>query len=908
MANFSIRNKIFISYFLLALIALMSSFYLIYASAEKNLQKTFTSELKNSTELINNLVYTVARSSIENHLRSIAETQLRLVEGLYQDYQDGRFSEEQAKDLATRFLLRQGVGTTGYTYCLNSDGWVVFHPDKLVEESDVSSFAFVQQQMYQKSGYLEYSWRNTSDESPRDKALYMSYFPAWDWIISVSAYKSEFDYLIDIPGISAALSKITFGETGYSFILGADGTYIYHPLVGGKNFKDLDLPDEFTSATKEILRQREGVIYYELRNPGERVTRRKVAIVTAVEDFGWIVGTSAYLDELYSPLNQVKKVFWAVLVAFLLINLLASYALSSLISRPLRQLMNHLRNQVPGDIKPIEGPIPDDEIGGVARYLNQFIGKLNEHNEALISEISVRKASEKALRTSEQTFHTLFNNSFQFIALLDPQGRICKINQVALDFRHLTIADVEGEYFWETPWWAHSTTLVGQLRDAVATALSGKTSRFEAFSDAVREIYLDISVKPVVDDAGEVIYLIAEARDVTEVRRAEKELQQAQKMESVGMLAGGIAHDFNNALSGILGTIDLLKIKQSSGMAVDCESFFTHLDRISGAALRARDVVNKLLTLSKKIDFKFVSADLSEILTEVSVIARNSFDKSIAIEEQLAEKAFVRGDINSLEQVFLNLYINSAHAMTLMRPEGECWGGDLKVACSKVHRTADDDHAEGEFWCVTISDTGVGIAASDLTKVFDPFFTTKAKGVGSGLGLAMVYNIVRQHDGFVEIDSRPGQGTVIRVCLPLSAQRQLEQGEDAVPVSESGQETILVIDDEELLRINAQEFLEVCGYKVLLAADGTEGIEVYRQQQHEIDAVLLDLVMPVMSGREAFFALREINPRVKVLLSSGFRLDARVEEIMAAGANDFIQKPYSLYSLSQGIRKILHEE
>ncbi len=907
MAYFSIRNKLFLSFSALAFVALLTSFYFVYTTVEKSLQVSINADLLNSTNLIRNLVHTVAKSSIENHLYGIAETELQLVQGVYADYRRGRYSEDEAKELASRLLLRQRIGVTGYTYCLNSAGIVAVHRDKGVEGTDVSGYGFVQSQLKLKSGYLEYKWKNPDESTAREKALYMSYFPEWDWIISVSAYKSEFAYLIDLNNISAALGKVSFGRTGYPFILAADGTFIYHPRIFGNVF-EMDFSREGLETLREVIHKGSGSLRYKWKDPGDTGFREKIAIFEPIEDYGWYAGTTAYIDELYSPLVRIRNIFIGIFIAYLFLNLLASYVLSSLFSRPLRVLMANLSRQQPEAITPIQGHFSNDEIGGLACYLNQFIDKLSEYHVALTNEIAERKASEKALRTSEQTFYTLFDNSFQFIALLDRQGRVHKINQTALNFRNLKTSDIEGMLFWETPWWSHSEVLVKQLKSAIEEALTGRTARFEAHSTAVRDIYLDITVKPVIDDAGDVVYLIAEARDVSEIRRAEKELQQAQKMESVGMLAGGIAHDFNNALSGILGTIDLLKFKHSSGKAVEIEALFEHLDRISTAAFRARDIVNKLLTLSKKNDFEFVAVDLRDILQDVGLIARNSFDKSIFIEESFEGSARVLADQNSLEQVFLNLYINSAHAMTLMRKEGNPWGGVLKVGYARVCREAGDGLAGGDYWCVSISDTGVGIPAANLERIFDPFFTTKSKGVGSGLGLAMVYNIVRQHGGFVEIESHLGEGTEFRICLPASEEVVSQEENAAVPVAVDGEETILVIDDEELLRINAREFLDICGYKVLLAADGAEGVEIYRQHQLDIDAVLLDLVMPVMSGKETYFALKEINPRVKVLFSSGFRQDARVEEIMAAGANGFIQKPYSLYNLSQGINKILHEE
>ena len=904
MAYFSIRNKFFVSFSLLALIALSTSFFVIYSTAEKKIQASIKRELYNSTELINTLVQTVARSSIENHLHSIAEIQLAMVSAFYADYRQGRYSEQQAKDLAAGILLRQDIGSTGYIYCLNSQGIVAEHRDKNVAGTDVSSFAFIREQMRLKSGYMEYLWKNPGEQQPQEKALYMAYFQPWDWIISVSAYKKEFTHLIDINNINKALADIHFGAGGYPFIFAEDGRVIFHPRMSGSLY-DAKLDQEFNFAIKQIIQQRKGTIYYQWKNPGDNEPRDKVAIITPIEDYHWFVGSTAYLDEIYQPLKEIRNSFLVLFALYILFNLLASYGLSTLITRPLQLLMTHFKNQQPTEVTAIQGRFGDDEVGALAGYLNQFIDKLNEHHHALTAEIAERKSSEKALRASEQTFHTLFDNSFQFISLLDPDGQVRKINRTALKFFDFSPEDALGKLFWEIPWWPEVAGFPAQLEDMCTAARQGKISHQEVHAFGGRELCLDIAMKPVLDDNGQAIYLIAEGRDVSARRRAELELQQAQKMESVGTLAGGIAHDFNNALAGILGSLTLLQLKRDKGEVLAQDFIFRHLGMISKAAVRAKDVVNQLLTLSRKYEFEFVPLDLRGVLEQVFLIARNSFDKSIRIEAQVDRNIPVYADAGSLEQVFLNLSINAAHAMTLMRPQKDSWGGTLRVGLARSAVEGKTDVASGDYWCISIADTGVGINPVDLEKIFVPFFTTKAKGIGSGLGLSMVYNIVSQHKGFVEVSSQPGIGTDVCVFLPVYAGTVSTAEEQVEEVIVRGEGTILVVDDEELVRCTARDFLTECGYQVVLADNGAAGVALFQEQHRTIALVLLDLMMPVMSGKETYAALKNFDPAVKVLLSSGFRHDTRVDEILSSGADGFIQKPYSLHNLSVAVSQIL---
>ncbi|MBE9487192.1 MAG: cache domain-containing protein [Chloroflexi bacterium] len=902
MRRFSIRNKLFVSFSLLVLIALSAGFYTFYSTAKTSLTTTIHSELNNSTALIANLVQAVAATSIENHLKSIAETQLAMVSGVHEEYLNGRYTETEAKSLAARLLLRQDIGTSGYLYCFDSQGNVPVHRDKQVQGSNLLAHHFVREQVRLKTGYLEYRWKNPGEAEERDKALYMTHFKPWDWIISATAYKSEFTYLIDIDNISKALAAVTFGDTGYPYIISTTGDYIYHPRLTG-NLYNSGLDQNFINTFEEIIHLKQGTIYYQWQNPGEDALREKISIINYLGDYGWVVGSSAYLDDLYRPLTRIQQTFLLIFFVYLLLVLFAGYWLSTLITNPLKSLIAHFKDQAPIDVQLITGSFSDDEVGKLAGYLNQFIDKLNEHHQALATEISERKRSEKALRESEQTFHTLFDHSFQFIALLDPDCRVCKINKTALNFHNLTETEVLGKIFWNTPWWSHSETLVTQLKDAYAIARTGEVARFEAHSTAVQEIYLDISLKPVLDDTDQVIYIVAEARDVTDVRRAELELQQAQKMESVGTLAGGIAHDFNNILAGILGTISLLQLKRDKGQTIPEETLFKHLGTVSNAALRAKDIVNQLLTLSRKHDLQLASVDLRQIMEHVCQIAGNSFDKSVRIEVQTDSSSPVHADANSLEQVFLNICINAAHAMTIMRPKGEPWGGTLSITVDKTFVESKTGNGAGDFWRVSIDDTGVGMDDATLERIFVPFFTTKPKGTSSGLGLAMVYNIVKQHQGFIDVQSKKGVGSTFHIYLPVGQKETRDSlSDDFKETLEPGEGLILVIDDEELIRNTASEILTACGYQVLTAQNGEEGVALYQKHHQEVRAVLLDMVMPVMAGKETFHALKTINPKVKVLLSSGFRHDSRVDEILQAGAVGFIQKPYPLYSLSSAIK------
>ncbi len=403
---------------------------------------------------------------------------------------------------------------------------------------------------------------------------------------------------------------------------------------------------------------------------------------------------------------------------------------------------------------------------------------------------------------------------------------------------------------------------------------------------------------------------VVRIEDVTDVRRIDEQLRQAQKMETVGTLAGGLAHDFNNVLSGIVGTVSLIKHQLTQEGDPD-RRFVKYIDIIDRSGKRASEMVQQLLTLSRRYEISMNPLDINEAVSNVMQICRNTFDKSIELSSELSpEHAVINGDISQIEQVILNLCVNASHAMTIMRPEGEIHGGSLTISVRhiKADRYFCSLHPEavpGWYWMISHSDTGVGMDEETIKNIFDPFFTTKDRELGTGLGLAMVYSIIHHHKGFIDVYSEINTGTTFNIYLPEIAESEKRETADAEPVIIKGEGTILIIDDEDIVRMMAESILKECGYNVISSENGREGLDIYRETKDVIDAVLLDMAMPGMSGKEVYLELKKINPEVKVLLASGFRQDHRVVEATNLGINGFIQKPYSLGELSQKIKDVI---
>lgn len=390
--------------------------------------------------------------------------------------------------------------------------------------------------------------------------------------------------------------------------------------------------------------------------------------------------------------------------------------------------------------------------------------------------------------------------------------------------------------------------------------------------------------------------------DVTERHRAthereglQSQLAHAQKMEAVGTLAGGIAHDFNNILGGILGTLSLLD--HEGGEAGPHHSDFQEMMAMVG---RGVDLTRQLLGFARRGKYDVRPLDLARVVEETSTMfGRTRSDITIQIEAAPRLPAVLM-DHAQLEQVLLNLLVNAGQAM----PEG----GQVRLCASSVElspaNVAPHAVAPGRFVKLTITDTGVGIDPTTQARIFEPFFTTKRPGQGTGLGLASVYGIIKNHAGFITLESALGRGTTFSLFLPATPLATDEA--EAPPVAiQRGSGTILVVDDEKMIVDVVARVLKSIGYDVLTASGGRQAVELMRTHREKISLVILDMVMPDMNGRQTYDAMQEIAPGTKVLISTGYSINGQAQEILARGCNDFLQKPFDAASLSAKVREIL---
>ncbi len=393
-------------------------------------------------------------------------------------------------------------------------------------------------------------------------------------------------------------------------------------------------------------------------------------------------------------------------------------------------------------------------------------------------------------------------------------------------------------------------------------------------------------------------------QDITDQVLMEKEreqissqAQQAQKMEAIGSLAGGIAHDFNNLLMGIQGNVSLILLNKDPG-----HRDVAYLKNIEKAVVRGSDLTRQVLGFARGGKYEVHTTDFNHLIERVVTLFGRS-RKEVTIRKALQEQLWaVEADAGQMDQIMLNLLVNAWEAMP----------GGGEVVIETANMTVEEntpgrppDAAPGRYICITVTDTGVGMDAQTQARVFEPFFTTKKTGSATGLGLSSVFGIVQNHHGFITVRSGKGRGTTFRVYLPASAPASARGA--AAPVADAGRgpATLLLVEDEEMVATIAEQMLTRIGHTVFLARSGVEAVSIYQKQRGTIELVILDMIMPGMSGAETFDRLKAIDPGVRVLLSSGYSLNGQAAEILNRGCRGFIQKPFNIEQLSQKIRDVL---
>ena len=479
--------------------------------------------------------------------------------------------------------------------------------------------------------------------------------------------------------------------------------------------------------------------------------------------------------------------------------------------------------------------------------------------ETLAARVMVRTAE---LEASERRFRAVFDSAFQMSILLDLHGRVMLANRTALDLIGQSLPAVVGMGLWETPWWKGVPGEAHRLRQEVPKAVEGTVVRYEAtleLGDGVQRV-LDFSLKPVRDESDAVVQIVAEGRDISELKRTEATLRQSQKMETIGQLTGGVAHDFNNLLMVIISNLDLLRRRANGD-----QQLHRLVENAMHGAERGAALTQRLLAFARRQDLQPQAVDVAKLIEGMRPLLQQSLGPMVTVrtaQPNIARSVLV--DPNQLELAILNLALNSRDAM----PDG----GSVTISFDEIsaENLRDQTIAPGDYLRLRFTDTGCGMDEATLQSAIEPFFSTKGVGKGTGLGLSMIHGLAIQSGGTLRLSSEVGVGTTAELVLPVTT----EAGHEDSPLASSGAgeatpATVLLVDDDALIAMSTAMMLEDLGHRVVQAHSAADALKVLRSSS-SVDLLLTDHAMPEMTGAELARRAREIHPRLPVLLATGY--------------------------------------
>ena len=536
---------------------------------------------------------------------------------------------------------------------------------------------------------------------------------------------------------------------------------------------------------------------------------------------------------------------------------------------------------------------------GTYRYLESCATPVIDSTGALQGfqgsdrDVTIRQQAEDAIKKSEEQYRTIFESTATANIIIAEDSTIRMVNNNFVNLSGYSKQELEGKMSWTA--FIHKDDL-DKMKDyhrmrRLDPGSAPSSYEFRAINRQgdLQDLFMSIAIIPGTKES------VVSFVDLTERKLLEAQLIQAQKMEAIGTLSGGVAHDFNNILMGIQGYISL--------MIMDTGDDHPHsewLKLIEEQVKSAADLTKQLLGFARGGKYEVKPVDMNDIIEKTSAMFGRT-KKELAIHSKYERDIWVvEADRNQLEQVFLNLYLNAWQAMPA--------GGDLSLetrnvivdeVCAKTYSIT-----PGRYVRIFVADTGVGMDEETRERIFEPFFTTKEFGRGNGLGLAMVYGIIKNHSGSIDVNSAPDKGTSFVIHLPAS-DKGIGKDKRFTQTILKGTETILIVDDEPNVLMVSKKILESLGYRVYGVKDGKEAIAFYTEKKDCIDLIVLDMIMPGLSGDEVFDQIRELNPAAKIILSSGYSLNEQAQQIMSKGCQGFIQKPFNITGISRKVREVL---
>ncbi len=773
--NLPIRFKLIISYSFVFVCAMALTSFFIYFLVRHIINNSIETELKRSTSTILNIVKTSADTSIKTYLNGIAVQNRNMAIYFYEQYLNGIISEKEAKEKATQVMLHQPVGQTGYIYCLSSSGIILVHPEERLLNVDLSEYGFIQFQKKHKQGYIEYDWKNPGELVMRPKALYMHYFQPWDWIISASSYRSEFAQLVQVNDFKDQILTLTFGKTGYSYVVDSSEKIIIHPALAekGVNIDQLKRLERI----KTVCRQKNGKLVYQIKVGSTEKTRDKLVIFNYIKEFDWIVVSSGFLDELYAPLETVKAIFYVTIFMVLVFVLPISYSISNSITNPLNALMDRFSKAAKGDTSVRIEKKSNDEVGMLGHYFNLFMMQLEKYSKSLVDEIAEQKRTEKEMARIRLYLAAIVDSMPSVLIGVDTTGRVTMWNAEAQKNSHIAESDAIGKKLIRV---SSSLDIAMGMADIANREKKIQVKERIIHPFKGKGVWADIVVYPLTQEVGH--GSVIRIDDVSTRVKMKNLMVQTEKMKTIAGLSAGMAHEINNPIGCIVQSAQNIirrvspeleeNKKAAKNLGTDLETIhaylenrkiLTFLDDIRISVDRTARTVSNMLSFSRKGEPIKTAVDLPSLIEKSVGLATYDYElkkkydfKSIKIiQEYDPDIKKIICIPSEIEQVMLNLLKNAAQAVWENKSDHNrpmitinAWQGEKSVK-------------------IMVKDNGPGMEDVVKKRIFEPFFTTKPIKSGTGLGLSVAYYIVtRNHSGTFDVRSEPGQGATFIITLP----------------------------------------------------------------------------------------------------------------------------------------------
>ncbi len=790
---------------------------------------------------------------------------------------------------------------SGFYFAINMHGIVELNPmQPELEGQDIRTLKnergqFVAADMLKIAqssgeGFYQYSWSKPNQpDKEYPKISYIKYIKELDWIIGTGEYLDDFTSELQ-KNLCQRIEQIRFGKEkkDYIFVATLDGVGKSFPATGRNMLETKDANGLFV--VKELIKKAKeggGYVQYVMPMLGGVQSKPKLSYAASIPEWKWYIGAGVYIDDIETDIAKNQQLFKdkvrqhiAIMLLVLLALLVVHFTITHLVSRKIWKqidLFSQFFRRASVESVSMESDLLDyKEFREISKLTNAMLAERN----AILDKIS----------SSRDEWVNTFNAIGDCIMVLDGKGIISRVNETAIQLHGIPEEKIINRPFSELC--SHDNPVNATLIDKLPHTAEVEHEKFN-------RIFLAASF-PLFSSEGELYRIIHIAHDITEKKKLEKQLGQAQKMEAIGTLAGGIAHDFNNILGAILGYAELAQMESKEGSPTEL-----YLKQVIQAGIRAKELVKQILAFSRQAETVRVPLQFASILQEALKLLRASLPATIRIEQDIdVESGLILADPTQIHQIIINICTNAFHSM-------EEEGGVLSITLKRrfFHRQdlINEPNTEpGEFLTLSIGDNGSGIDPAIRDKIFDPFFTTKEIGKGTGMGLAIVHGIVKNCGGFVSCSSQQGNGTVFNINLPVFHNTPIVEPQ-AREQNFFGTERILFVDDEKMLADMSKIMLEQLGYSTTVSISSTDALRVFTKQPDAFDLVITDQTMPGMTGIELARKMLQVRPNLPIILCTGYSSQITEEKARSYGIQGFAMKPLAKHEIFRLIRKVLDE-